>query len=40
LTWSLRGFASYHLAELFSLPWSLRCRRIIDTFGYRERPRQ
>jgi hypothetical protein len=23
LTWSLRGFASHHLAELFSLPWSL-----------------
>jgi hypothetical protein len=21
LTWSLRGFASHHLAELFSLPW-------------------
>ena len=23
LTWSLCGFASHHLAELFSLPWSL-----------------
>ena len=23
LTWSLHGFASHHLAELFSLPWSL-----------------
>jgi hypothetical protein len=23
LTWSLRRFASRHLAELFSLPWSL-----------------
>jgi hypothetical protein len=21
LTWSLRGFASHHLVELFSLPW-------------------